>query len=203
MNSVALDRFIVGWCCVESTEPPFKYTTCQDRRSQGLQHKYSAFGCTNEEGEVLFSHFDRRGRYIGNIVHGLETHCGSSYAETQAFCLDDRYPLVDAVVAEAVSAQRILSSEHLSGADGSQDLQLIEQEALWVDDGLVFDLRFGLGDGEGAFGAVGEHGSVHLLHDRFAFFRGVVFECVEAEFHGVVDLFLAELAALIRSSLDE
>lgn len=151
----------------------------------------------------MFSHFDRRGRYIGNIVHGLETHCGSSYAETQAFCLDDRYPLVDAVVAEAVSAQRILSSEHLSGADGSQDLQLIEQEALWVDDGLVFDLRFGLGDGEGAFGAVGEHGSVHLLHDRFAFFRGVVFECVEAEFHGVVDLFLAELAALIRSSLDE
>ena len=143
----------------------------------------------------------------GKVVHRrtLGRRLGRDLEEAQAPPLDERQIPIDSVAAEAVDAQGILPAQHLPGADGFQDAQLVRREALRVDDGLLLDLRFGLGRGErgGGFGVVGEHGGLHLLEDRFVFVRGVVFERVEAEVDGVVDLFLAELAADIGCALDD
>lgn len=42
-----------------------------------------------------------------------------------------------------------------------------------------------------------------FFQNYFMFFRGMVFECVETEIDCIGDLFLAELAAHIRCSLDD
>ena len=151
--------------------------------------------------------FDCRRQRAGKLVHRrtLRNVLGSGLLESQASPLHKRHPPVDHIVAEAVDAQGVLSSQHLPRPDRVQDAQLILGEAFGVDDGFLFDLLFRLRFSESGrgFDVVGEHGGFHFLQDCFMFIRGVVFECVEAEFNCFGDLFLAELAAHIRCSLDD
>ena len=164
----------------------------------------------------FFLHFDSAGQGAGEVVHGRTLGARlvrPGLLQPQASPLDDGRPAVDGVVAEAVDAQRVLPPQHLPGADGVEDLELVGGEALGVDDGLAFDLGFDLGLGlrggfrggggerGGGLGLVGQHGAFHLLEHRFVLLRGVVFERVEAEVDGLGDLVLAELAAHVRRSL--